>query len=236
MLDSNFYTELHEGSIAPRDAAERALIVEDQSIVSLAELRANLHDAAAWNIYKQKLLESFEDTGAEHGHGEADINRIARERLHRQFEGAERLYDELHPPGRTGEQVLADAQQELLDALHSGTASARDIRRLQAKIKLLEPDAYGTRAAVVGVVDQYQGAARAPTREKAWEALGKGSEPLTAREQAATYAQEAAASAGKLRHAAPDTGATTAQAVSVAKYLARVTRRSAKPASTSSTR
>jgi adenine/guanine phosphoribosyltransferase-like PRPP-binding protein len=117
--------------------------------------------------------------------------------------------------------MLATVQQQLLDALKA-KASPQEIRQLQAKIKLLEPDAYGTRAAVVGVVDQYQGAARAETSKKAQEALQSGKEPLTVREEAATHAQEAAASAGKLRHSAPDAGATTAQCVSAAKYLARI--------------
>ena len=38
----------------------------------------------------------------------------------------------------------------------------------------------------------------------------------------AVAAQEGSASAAKLRHAAPDVGANTAQAISAAKYLARV--------------
>jgi hypothetical protein len=221
VLDSNFYTELHEGAVAPRTPAERLGIVEDQSIVSLAEVRANMHDAGEWQAYREKLIDSFSDKAADPHGTEAQLNRLAVDRLARQLDAAQALYEELHPAGKTAEQVLAQVQQQLLEALRTG-ASPREIRQLQAKIKLLEPDAYGTRAAVVGVVDQYQGAARAETRQKAWEALNKGKEPMTTREAAATSAQEAAASAGKLRHAAPDTGSTPAQCVSAAKYLARI--------------
>jgi hypothetical protein len=228
VLDSNFYTELHEGAVAPRSPLEKLMIIEDQSIVSLTEARMNMH-AEDWPAYKQKLLESFKDTVTDPQGGERpitgverDINDLARLRLKRQLDAADRLYDELHPAGKTADQVLADAQQQLLDALRTG-APPRDIRALQAKIKLLEPDAYGTRAAKVGVVDQYQGAARARSRQAAWEALSSGADPsLTERERAATAAQEGAASAAKLRHAAPDVGASTAQAISAAKYLARV--------------
>ena len=221
VLDSNFYTELHEGSVTPRTPEERLGVIEDQSVVSLTELRANMHDGAEWTAYRERLLKTFEDSGADPTGTEAQLNRFAANRLKQQLDAAERLYTELHPPGKTSEQVLGEVQQQLLDALAAG-APPREIRALQARIKLLEPDAYGTRAAVVGVVDQSQGAARAETRQQAWEKLSTGKEPMTPRELAATSAQEAAASAGKLRHAAPDTGATTAQAVSAAKYLARV--------------
>jgi adenine/guanine phosphoribosyltransferase-like PRPP-binding protein len=221
VLDSNFYTELHESLVKPRNAQERLAIVEDQSVVSLAEVRANMKDAAEWTAYKDRLLESFAKTDDGATGLEADINKFAKRRIEGQLKAAEALHAELHPQGVGAEQMLATVQQQLLDALKRN-ASPQEIRQLQAKIKLLEPDAYGTRAAVVGVVDQYQGAARADTSKKAWEALGSGKEPLTVREAAATTAQEAAASAGKLRHAAPDSGATTAQAVSAAKYLARI--------------
>ena len=221
VLDSNFYTELHEHAIAPRTAEERLAISGDQSVVSLAEARMNM-DPAEWPAYRERMLSSFEDTGADHTGTEADINALARQRLRGQLDAAERLVAELHPPGKTREQVLAGAQQELLDAIDSG-ASPREVRALQAKIKLLEPDAYGTRAAKVGVVDQYQGAARAKTRREAWDALGQGKDAAMApRERAADAAQKGAASAAKLRHAAPDAGATTAQVISATKYLARV--------------
>ena len=221
VLDSNFYTELHEHAIRPRTAAERLAISGDQSVVSLAEARMNM-DPGDWPAYRERMLESFEDTGADHTGTEADINDLAKQRLRGQLDAAERLVEELHPPGRTREQVLAGVQQELLDAIGSG-ASPREVRALQAKIKLLEPDAYGTRAAKVGVVDQYQGAARAKTRREAWDRLGQGKDgDMTPRERAADAAQEGGASAAKLRHAAPDVGATTAQAISAAKYLARV--------------
>jgi hypothetical protein len=221
VLDSNFYTELHEDAITPASPRERLAIVEDQSVVSLVEARMNMH-AEDWPAYREQLLDSFRDTGADYQGVERDINDIARQRLTRQLDAAERLYNELHPAGRTADQVLADVQQQLLDALRSG-APPRDIRALQAKIKLLEPDAYGTRAAKVGVVDQYQGAARAQSRKAAWDALGSGSDhSLSPRERAATAAQEGTASAAKLRHAAPDVGASTSQAISAAKYLARV--------------
>jgi hypothetical protein len=181
----------------------------------------NMH-AEDWPGYKQKLLDSFKDTGADYRGYEADINALAELRLERQLDAADRLYNELHPAGKTTDQVLAEAQQQLLDALASG-ASPREIRMLQAKIKLLEPDAYGTREAKVGVVDRMQGASRAKTRAEAWEALGKGRDPQAGtRERAALAAQEGSASAAKLRHAAPAQGATTAQAISVAKYLGRV--------------
>ena len=55
VLDSNFYTELHEDAIAPRSAAERLGIVEDQSVVSMAETRMNM-PADEWPAYKKRQL------------------------------------------------------------------------------------------------------------------------------------------------------------------------------------
>ena len=40
-LDTNFYTELHEGRVRPSDAAEATTIAADQQIVSMTEIILN---------------------------------------------------------------------------------------------------------------------------------------------------------------------------------------------------
>ena len=52
MLDTNFYTELHESSIRPESAGEARQILSDQSAVSLAEMRMGM-SAKEWAAYRE---------------------------------------------------------------------------------------------------------------------------------------------------------------------------------------
>ena len=218
-LDTNFYTELHEGGIQPANAGERMAISADQSIVSLTEMRMGMTDAQ-WSDHREAQLRSIESSGAPDA-----IRRDMRSSMERQFAAAE---DRAARLGR-GEQALQGARERLLQALRrtAPVASAVELRALMADVKLLEPDAYGTRAAVEGVVYGQQGMARATTpgeQAGAWEHLGpvgrgEGSLP----EQIAGRTQQAEASLAHFWSHFPESGAPSpGDARSLAKQLGRV--------------
>jgi hypothetical protein len=216
-LDTNFYTELHEGRIEPADPAEAAAILHDQSVVSLVEMRLGM-SAEQWAAYREAQMRSLgadEQASGMQGAIEAE----ARQRLAQQFAEAEALAGQLRPEGRPSADVLAERQQALLEALERG-ASPREIRQLMAQIKLLEPDAYGTRAAVEGVVGEQQRIARGTSRDY----MEPGRElPEDRPARLAVLAQEASSSLAKMfGHAAGDTGNRAGNVRDMAKYLARI--------------
>ncbi len=219
-LDSNFYTELHEGRIEPRSAQERSAISADQSVVSMAEMRMNMSDDQ-WNAYKQKQLESAGP--AERGPGAAgELGAEARARIAAQLGAAEALSGQLKA-GKPAE-VRAKVEGDLLAALKKEPIDPREVRSLMGKLKLLEPDAYGTRAAVEDVVDFQQALARAESDAGTGPILkGKpgrlGERGVPIHEELATVTQVASASNAKLSHVHGD---TPAHAASASKYLARV--------------
>jgi predicted nucleotidyltransferase len=147
------------------------------------------------------------------------IEGEARQRLAQQFAEAEALANQLRPEGQPSAEVLAERQQALLEALDRG-APAREIRQLMAQIKLLEPDAYGTRAAVEGVVGEQQRIARGSSRDY----MEPGRElPADRPARLAVLAQEASSSLAKMfGHAAGETGNSPSNVRDMAKYLARV--------------
>lgn len=214
-LDANFYTELHEGKIAASNAAEADQILQDQSVVSLAEMRMNMSDDQ-WKAYQQAQLTSLGEGGTAKGLQE-QIEADARKRMNDQFQQAEAMAASLK--GGDRETLLAARQQALLDAIANG-ASAQEIRKRMAEIKLLEPDAYGTRAAVEGVVDYQQAIARGTaddymklTRPMPDDTAGKF----------AVHAQEASASLAKMFGHAHGPGKNTLSDVrAMAKYLGRI--------------
>ncbi|MEM0978865.1 MAG: DUF4157 domain-containing protein [Cyanobacteria bacterium P01_H01_bin.58] len=213
-LDANFYTELHEASIkaSPKEADQ---IIQDQSVVSLAEMRMNMADEQ-WEAYKQAQLTSLgKDRSADGLQGRVEAE--ARQRLQGQLEEAEQLAGKLQAGDR--ETVLADRQEALLQALQNG-APAPEIRQRMAEIKLLEPDAYGTRAAVEGVVDYQQRLARGTAAD--YMKFGRN----LPKDQAGRFAvltQEASPSLAKMfSHAKAGGGNSVSDVRSLAKYLGRV--------------
>jgi hypothetical protein len=219
VLDTNFYTELHESSITPANAHEAARLVFDQSVASLAEMRMHMSDAD-WTAYRDQQLQRLstaEDATSAQGRMEAD----ARTRMEAEFAAAEALATELRPQGQTAAQreaLLAARRQALSDALRRG-ASGPELRRLMAEIKLLEPEAYGTRAAVESVVGRQQTWARGDSTTYMREGR---SLPAGGSERLAFLVQDASANTALLHGHTQPTGNSMSMARAAAKYLARV--------------
>ena len=218
VLDTNFYTELHESSIRPEGALEAAQIVFDQSVVSLSEMRMGMN-ATEWAAYRERQLARL-TSSAEPSSMQARMEREARTRMETEFNAAEQQASTLRPEGQTTEArnaLLQERRVALREALRRNV-SARDIRQLMAEIKLLEPEAYGTRAAVESV----------PGRQQAWarggpEAYMQGRQLPEGRvERLAFLSQDASANAGLLFGHSQTSGNTTSTVRSVAKYLERV--------------
>jgi hypothetical protein len=155
-LDTNFYTELHEGRIKPADAAEARSIAADQQIVSLTEVLLNT-SPEQWKAFVEQQRGMIEGLRGK-GTPERDITGL-RKRLDAQVSEAEanakRLVGDAtgHPTPDARDAALNKARQDLVAALkQQPPPTARELRQLMADVKLLEPDAYGTRAAVEGVV------------------------------------------------------------------------------------
>lgn len=143
-LDANFYTELRVDDMTRKASpADQLKVHHEQSAVSMAEMRRNM-SPDDWNAYKKSQLEAVEDLG--------DPATVAR--LKQQLEEAERIAKDLE--GKT----LAQAKQELKDVLDNPNATLSEIREAMAKVKMLEPDAYGSHAAVKDIVDHLQTASR----------------------------------------------------------------------------
>ncbi|MFE4106461.1 hypothetical protein [Almyronema epifaneia] len=213
-LDANFYTELHEAAVKA-SPAEADQIVQNQSVVSLTEMRMNMPDEQ-WQAYKQAQLASLGQGKPAPGL-QGQVEAQAQKRLKEQLEEAEKLAEKLKSGDR--EAVLADRQEALLEALQAG-APAAEIRQRMAEIKLLEPDAYGTRAAVEGVVDYQQRLARGTAAD--YMTLGRNLPEDTAG-RFAVLAQEASASLAKMfSHAKRSGGNSLSDVRSLAKYLGRV--------------
>jgi hypothetical protein len=143
-FDANFYSDLKVDDLTRKASpAEQAKVLHEQSAVSMAEMRRNMgHDE--WASYKQSQLEAVDQLGDD----------AASARIRQQLEEAERIAKDLE--GKTLEQ----AKKELQDVLSNPNASLSEVREAMAKVKLLEPDAYGTHAAVKDVVDHLQTASR----------------------------------------------------------------------------
>ena len=159
-LDTNFYTELHESRIRPTDAAESVRIVADQEIVSMTEVLLNV-SPDQWRAYVDGQRQMIERIA-----GMPDPDRTAlRQRFDDQVTAAEtnarRLLGDL--PGAQGhgqsrDAALTAARDRLVAAMQRDPPpTAQETRQLMADVKLLEPDAYGTRGAVEGVVLGTQG-------------------------------------------------------------------------------
>lgn len=240
-LDSNFYTELHEELFAPADTGEASRIHADQSVVSLAEMRMRMN-AEQWQAYQRQQLEALGQVSEPAGGGgergrhtgaEGALEADARQRLRQQFEQAERLATDLGAgqPPEARERLLQERRQALLEALGrtNPPATAQELRRLMAEIKLLEPDAYGTRAAVLGVPLYQQALARAESGAAAMEtqtgrpARLRGPGQAEIAQRLGTLAQEASASLAMMFGHAHGPGRNTAgDARALAKYLDRV--------------
>ncbi|WP_346292970.1 hypothetical protein [Sphaerothrix gracilis] len=213
-LDANFYTELHEAAVKA-SPAEADQIIQNQSTVSLAEMRMNMAEEQ-WKAYKQAQLTSLGEGKPAQGL-QGRVEAQARKRLQEQLEEAEKLASKLKAGDR--EAVLADRQEALLKALQAG-APAPEIRQRMAEIKLLEPDAYGTRAAVEGVVGYQQRLARGTAAD--YMRLGRNLPEDTAG-RFAVLTQEASASLAKMfSHAKRSGGNSLSDVRSLAKYLGRV--------------
>ncbi len=105
-LDTNFYTELHEGRIRPTDAAESVRIAADQEIVSMTEVLLNV-SPDQWRAYVDGQRQMIERIA-----GMPDPDRTAlRQRFNDQVVAAEtnarRLLGDL--PGAQGHGQSRDA-------------------------------------------------------------------------------------------------------------------------------
>jgi hypothetical protein len=218
VLDTNFYTELHESSIRTQNPREAAQIGFDQSVVSLSEMRMGMNDQQ-WTAYREAQTASLRGT-ADPASAQGRMESQARKRLEAEFAAAESLAARLRPDGQTPaarDTLLTAAREALSEALRRN-APAREIRQLMAEIKLLEPEAYGTRAAVESV----------PGRQQAWargtaETYMSGRQLPAGRIERMTFlAQDASANAGLLFAHSDSSGNQPSNARSSAKYLERV--------------
>ena len=155
-LDTNFYTELHEGRVKPSSAAEATQIAADQQIVSMTEILLNTSHEQ-WQAFVEQQRATIEGLKAQKT-PEADIATL-RARLDAQVAAAEAHAKALvgdahgHPTPDRRNAALGKARDDLTAALKKEPPpSPREMRQLMADVKLLEPDAYGTRGAVEGVV------------------------------------------------------------------------------------
>lgn len=143
-LDANFYTELHVDNLtAKASKSEQVKIIHGQSVVSMAEMRRNM-TFDEWNRYKFLQIRTMKNN--------AEAKSV--EHLMQQLHQAEKMASELESKS------LEQVKQELTEKLNDPKATISEIRDAMAKVKLLEPDAYGTHAAVKDVVDHLQTAAR----------------------------------------------------------------------------
>lgn len=170
-LDANFYHDLHEDEIrgssnikAGEEISEEDQIIQHQDVVSLAEMRMKM-SSEQWEQYKTGQITFMNRIINDPGEARKDafydgvqekIYNEIQEKLKKQFEEAEELAKRMETKS-TEEYRLKQkqAQGELEKALSEGK-SAFEIRQLMARIMLLEPDGYATRAAVKGVVDFQQ--------------------------------------------------------------------------------
>lgn len=219
-LDSNFYTDLHEQAVTPASEGERRAISSDQTVVSLIEIALSAPGELA--AVREAQLAAIDSSGAPPA-----IREQMRARVERQFAQAERRAAEIGAGDRSV--ALEAARRRLEDALQrTPPAGARERRQLMAEVKLLEPDAYGSRAAVEGVVHGQQAMRRATTPEARQAAgrhvgtAGRGEGTLT--ERLEHRLQQARAALGHLLAHVPRRGqARPRDVVAVAKQLARLT-------------
>jgi hypothetical protein len=234
LLDSNFYTELHEGSITATPEEAKA-IAYDQSVVSLAEQRMQMDDAQ-WRNFREQQLAAL--PAKDNPSGLQDrLTAEARKRVEQQLNAAENLVETRLGGNGTSSpaerkilnerrlKLLEQRRQELIEMMgRTPPAGAREIRALMAEVKMLEPDAYGTRAAKEGVVDTQQGMARAETTadaNKIWDKRQTQKAGSRA-ELFQRMAQEASASLAKMfGHAKPKNNSAS-DVRALAKYLARI--------------
>lgn len=218
-LDTNFYSELHESAIEPASAAERMAISADQTVVSLIEIEISAPGQLA-RLRRDQLEAITAQDLPDH------IRAELTDRIETQFATAERRAAELTAGGR--EQALEAARTRLEEALQrTPPPSAREVRQLMAEVKLLEPDAYGTRAAVEGVVlgqQAYRGARTPEELRAASRHVGPATDGAgTLTERLEHRLQQARASLGHLLAHAPKEGTTTPTSlVGVAKQLGRI--------------
>jgi hypothetical protein len=202
-LDTNFYTELHEPTIHLASAAEVGAVRFDQSVVSLAEARRGM-TPDAWRALKLDTTRALSSPGARRI--QSAVEAGARARLTTLFDRAEALADSLgpHVPAGAPNPALTARYDSLREVLHRANppATAREQRWTMAEVKLLEPDAYGSRAAVEGVVDTQQGMARSHSGAAAEHIRGGRVTALgsdgAAHPRLAALAQEGCSSLGKL--------------------------------------
>jgi len=173
-LDTNFYTDLHEGLIRTVDPAEATGIIADQQVVSMSEVILNT-TPEQWARYREQQLAMIDG----HRQSPPDMRSAQRERFLQQVIMAEMsvrrllggsLPGEFSDAGTRQQRQVAGldaARERLIAALtREPPASPREQRRLMADVKLLEPDAYGTRGAVEHVVLGGQGLLRNATAEQ----------------------------------------------------------------------
>lgn len=170
-LDANFYSILNESGIT-RHASDREKVatIHDQTAVSLAELKRNI-SPDQWEAYKTKQLGEIDER----------TDPFIAERMKAQFDKAEAIALELE--GKSLDTVKAD----LMALLKDPSATIPEIREAMAKIKMMEPDAYGTNAAFKEVVEHMQVATRyademtddIPTLLKKLEKLQENDQTLT---------------------------------------------------------
>ena len=237
-LDTNAYTWTGAEAklaIPPEQAAAAA---HQMDVASLTEIRRAVEShggAPEWTAFKQRALEQVSPgrkQPGEVGGQQAEIESHVRRDLERQFAEAESLYDRTHAAelkAREGlkaaepeisraslkaqarEQVAAEARAELVKELRNSPIDFVKVSRLQAEIKLMEPGAFATAAAVADVVGYQQ------TLRGAESYQPKAVQPVT---EPQLLAQSAASNFAQMtKHLS---GSVMEQLKAVAKYAGRI--------------
>jgi hypothetical protein len=159
-LDANFYTELRVEDLMHHATAKekQQVVFQDQDVVSLAEMRRGM-SSSEWKKFKKERLAALKGAGEEFGN-----NKVSGEAKHK-FREAEKL--EL----KVRQTSIEDLKKQLTDKL-ANNASIPEIRDAMSRLKLKEPDAYGSHAAYSDVVgSQQKGASAKRDAAKVHDAL-----------------------------------------------------------------
>lgn len=210
-LDTNYYSDLHEERFVPNTPAERSAVVLDQDVAALTVQKMRM-PPSEWNRHLQLLVEGLDEATAK--------------KIQDKINQAEVRAPALKAKG------LSKAYAELTAALSKKPLDIVEIRRLATDVKLLEPDAYGVRDAVLETRASQQlsklgketpGEGSTPKRELVAAAAAnvtRGSDATSMKAQAHRAAQHYADLTKKIDPSG--SGNTLPQVAAAAKHLLRI--------------
>ena len=239
-------------------AAARQMDVASLAEIHRSMERAYGPDAPAeWARFRREAIQRATPGGAEVGPEQARLQKQLADELKRQFKDAEEMSTRVSAaessmqsvlarrtqgageaaPDRAAllaqarEQVAAARRNELIQALQKEPIDVVRVRRLQAELKLLEPGAYASGAAIADVVQYQQALKGAPTYAKpgqevidvrTGERVTIGRQVTDPRELAQGAASNLAQLAEHMRGRTGDLAELHDQLKAIAKYCSRI--------------